>query len=78
MDLTIKELTIIRDCLINEIGTLKIIIKNQSGKDKKELYKELELVITLLNKINELIEIGEYRNVRLHWAKRTKRKVLFI
>ena len=78
MDLTIKELTIIRDCLINEIGTLNIIIKNQSGKDKKELYKELELVITLLDKINELIEIGEYRNVRLYWAKRTKRKVLFI
>ena len=61
MDLNIKELTIIRDCLINEIGTLKIIIKNQSGKDKKELYKELELVITLLDKINELIEIGEHK-----------------
>ena len=59
MDLNIKELTIIRDCLINEIETLETIIKNQSDEDKKELYKELELVITLLDKINELIEIGE-------------------
>ena len=66
MDLTIKELTIIRDCLINEIGTLDTVIKNQSDEDKKELYKELEVVTTLLDKINELIEIGEYRNVRLH------------
>lgn len=61
MDLNIKELTIIRDCLINEIGTLDTVIKNQSDEDKKELYEELEVVITLIDKINELIEIGEYK-----------------
>ena len=36
MDLNIKELTITRDCLINEIGTLETVIKNQSDEDKKE------------------------------------------
>ena len=62
MDLNIKELTIIRDCLINEIGTVDTVIKNtQSAEDRKELYKELEVVLTLLDKINELIEIGEYK-----------------
>ena len=60
MDLTIKELTIIRDCLITEIGTLETVVKNtQSDEDKKEIYKELEAVITLLDKINELREMGE-------------------
>ena len=62
MDLTIKELTIIRDCLVNEIGSLETVIKNtQSDEDKKEIYKELGAVITLLDKINELREIGEYK-----------------
>ena len=62
MDLTIKELTIIRDCLVNEIGSLETVIKNtQSDEDKKEIYKELEAVITLIDKINELREIGEYK-----------------
>ncbi len=55
LELNLKELVVLKNCVIEDIHDLSILIKKANKDDKKELESEIEVLFSINSKLELLI-----------------------